>query len=61
MKRKKSKYKDKRDWNKYNEELVMRGYFYINPAFLKTWNDEIKKMNDGKNNCNCDYGICAIK
>jgi len=38
----------KRNWKKYNEELVMRGYFYINPAFLETWNDEIKQMNAGK-------------
>ena len=46
--RKKKKYIDKRDWPKYNEELVMRGYFYINPIFLDTWNDEIKQMNAGK-------------
>jgi len=48
MKRNKKKYIDKRDWNKYNKELVMRGYFYINPRFLDNWNEEIKKMNAGK-------------
>lgn len=37
-----------RDWKKYNEELVTRGYFYINPKFLDTWNEEIKNMNAGK-------------
>jgi hypothetical protein len=42
------KYIDKRDWKKYNRELVMRGYFYINPKFLLTWNEEIKQMNAGK-------------
>lgn len=42
------KYEDKRNWPKYNEELVMRGYFYINPAFLSTWNEEIEQMNAGK-------------
>ena len=47
MERKK-KYIDKRDWVKYNEELIMRGYFYINPRFLETWNEEIKQMNVGK-------------
>ena len=26
----------------------MRGYFYINPRFLDTWNKEIKEMNAGK-------------
>lgn len=39
---------DTRDWKVYNEELVMRGYFYINPRFLKTWNEEIKEMNASK-------------
>ena len=48
MMRRKSNYVDKRDWKKYNEELVIRGYFYINPVFLETWNDEIRKMNVGK-------------
>lgn len=46
--RKKRKYKDKRKWKEYNEELVMRGYFYINPGFLETWNEEIRQMNAGK-------------
>ena len=39
---------DKRNWKKYSEQLIMRGYFYINPAFLSTWNKEIKQMNAGK-------------
>lgn len=26
----------------------MRGYFYVNPRFLETWNTEIKQMNAGK-------------
>lgn len=46
--RKKRKYKDKRNWQEYNEELVMRGYFYINPKFLETWNKEIEQMNKRK-------------
>ena len=46
--KKRKKYVDKRDWVKYNEELVMRGYFYINPKFLETWNEEIRQMNAGK-------------
>ena len=48
MEKKRKKYIDKRDWKKYNRELVMRGYFYINPAFLLTWNDELRQMNAGK-------------
>lgn len=45
---KKRKYVDNRNWRKYNEELVQRGYFYLNLAFLETWNEEIKQMNLGK-------------
>jgi hypothetical protein len=45
---KKRVYIDNRNWLEYNEELVMRGYFYFNPAFLLTWNDELTKMNAGK-------------
>jgi len=45
---KKKRYKDNRNWKEYNEELVMRGYFYFNPEFLLTWNDEIKQLNAGK-------------
>lgn len=37
-----------RDWKSYNEKLVKRGEFYINPKFLSVWNDEIKEMNFGK-------------
>jgi len=42
------KYIDKRNWKNYNKELVTRGYFYINPRFLETWNSEIKQMNAKK-------------
>lgn len=48
MRRQRKEYIDKRDWKKYNKELVMRGYFYINPLFLNSWNEEVKKMNAGK-------------
>ena len=47
MGRKKRRVAD-RDCREYNEELVMRGYFYFNPEFLLTWNDELKQMNAGK-------------
>jgi hypothetical protein len=42
------KRKDKRDWRKYNEELVVRGEFYLNCDWVKTWNREIAEMNEGK-------------
>ncbi len=44
----KRKYKDKRNWKQYNNKLVKRGEFYINPSFLETWLDEIKEINLNK-------------
>lgn len=38
----------KRDWKKYNEELVVRGEFYLDLGFVKNWKKELKKMNDRK-------------
>jgi len=45
---KKRKYKDKRNWKEYNNKLIKRGEFYLNPRFLDTWLQEIKEMNQGK-------------
>jgi len=45
---KKRMYIDNRNWKEYNEELVMRGYFYFNPEFLFKWDKEIKQMNTRK-------------
>ena len=42
------KYQDKRDWKKYNEHLIKRGEFLINPYFLETWNKELIEMNQNK-------------
>ncbi|MBI2647399.1 IS5 family transposase [Candidatus Woesearchaeota archaeon] len=39
------KFKDNRNWKEYNEKLVKRGEFYINPRFLETWLEEIKESN----------------
>lgn len=37
-----------RDWKEYNEKLVERGRYYINPQFLETWNEEVIQMNARK-------------
>lgn len=42
------KFKDNRNWKEYNEKLVKRGEYYINPRFLETWLEEIKEFNFGK-------------
>ncbi len=39
------KFEDKRDWKKYNEHLIKRGQYYIDPRFLDNWYDEINEMN----------------
>ncbi len=44
----KKKYEDKRKWKEYNNQLIKRGEFYINPVFLETWLQEIKEMNLNK-------------
>ncbi len=38
-------HKDKRNWKEYNEQLIARGEFYIDPIFLKTWALELAEMN----------------
>ena len=42
------KYVDKRNWKEYNEHLIKRGEYYINPRFLDTWLEEIKSLNHNK-------------
>lgn len=42
---KKRKYEDRRNWKEYNNKLIKRGEFYINPRFLETWKEELKEMN----------------
>lgn len=42
------KFKDNRNWKEYNEKLVKRGEYYVNPRFLETWLEEIKELNFGK-------------
>ena len=42
------KFKDRRDWTRYNENLVVRGEFLLDCEWVKTWNNELEKMNNGK-------------
>jgi len=42
------KYLDTRDWKSYNEHLIRRGEYYINPTFLDNWIQELSFMNEGK-------------
>jgi hypothetical protein len=42
------KFKDKRNWKIYHEELITRGEFFIDLNFLGNWEDELSEMNKGK-------------
>ncbi|VUT25493.1 MAG: hypothetical protein MOIL_01077 [Candidatus Methanolliviera sp. GoM_oil] len=44
----KRKSKEKRNWSEYNEELVVKGEFYLDLGFVNDWNDELFEMNRGK-------------
>ncbi len=41
-------FKDKRDWKLYNEQLVVRGEFYLDLSFRERWKEELGEMNNGK-------------
>jgi len=38
----------RRDWKKYNRELVRRGELLLEHDFLKNWDRELNQMNKGK-------------
>lgn len=42
------KFVDERDWPTYNEQLVVRGEFYLDLDFVKGWYPELNQMNEGK-------------
>jgi len=58
---KKKRYTDKRDWKTYNQKLVKRGEFYINPRFLDTWLDETRAMNAKKEGSPYQYPTSLIE
>jgi hypothetical protein len=41
-------YHDHRDWRTYNEQLVVRGEFYLDFDFLLHWAEELGTLNEGK-------------
>ena len=36
------------NWKEYNEELVVRGEFFLELEWVKSWDSELEKMNGGK-------------
>jgi IS5 family transposase len=49
------KYKDKRNWRKYNRKLVRRGEAYLSLDFIESWDKELRKMNRRKNGAPFKY------
>lgn len=45
----------KRDWKKYNQELVKRGELLFDLGFLEGWKRELKRMNRGKEGARFRY------
>lgn len=52
---------DKRDWKAYNEELVVRGTFYMEMEWTKSWDKELKRMNKGKRGAPYEFPESLIK
>jgi hypothetical protein len=42
------KFKDKRDWQVYNEQLVKVGEYMLDFDWVESWEDELALMNEGK-------------
>lgn len=55
------KYIDKRDWQKYNEELVVRGEFYLDLEHVGSWEDELEEMNKDKRGKPFEFPESLIK
>ena len=55
------KFKDYRDWRKYNEKLVVRGKFLLDCEWVKSWNSELEEMNDGKVGARYEYPDSMMK
>ena len=54
-------YFDRRDWKKYNEQLVKRGEFLLDLNFVENWQQELTKMNLGKQGAPYRFPITLIE
>lgn len=55
------KFVDKRDWKRYNEELVVRGEFYLDMNWVKNWDKELEKMNKDKRGAPYEFPESLIR
>ena len=52
---------DRRDWRHYNEQLVIRGEFYLDLGFVENWGDELEAMNRNKRGGQYKFPISLMK
>jgi hypothetical protein len=55
------KFKDKRNWKTYNEELVKRGEYLLDMEFIENWDAELETMNQGKEGARYKYPNTLIE
>jgi hypothetical protein len=55
------KFVDKRDWKIYNGQLVKRGVFFLDLDWVKDWDEELARMNDGKVGAPYEFPASLIK
>jgi hypothetical protein len=55
------KFKDKRNWPKYNEQLVKRGEFLLDLDWVVNWDTELSEMNTGKQGAPYQYPKSLIE
>lgn len=55
------KFVDNRDWIAYNEELVVRGEFYLDMDWVESWDEELDRMNEGKRGKPFDFPESLIR
>ena len=55
------KYIDRRDWPKYNEQLVKRGEFLLDLEWIRNWKNELDTMNMNKRGRPFEFPDSLIK
>ena len=55
------KFNEKRDWVKYNENLVLRGEFLLDLDWVNNWDKELDEMNKNKVGAKYEYLESLIK
>ena len=55
------KFIDKRNWKQYNEQLVIRGEFYLDLSFRGEWSKELERLNSSKKGGQYKFPVSLMK